>query len=149
MRRRRRQGFSLLEVLLATAMLIGAAVVLMELASIGNRHAASARELTKSQLLCQAKLNEIACGTVALETASVTPLESDPLWVSWVEVTPSSQPGVVLVEVGVAFQPAPNVQRYRFTLTRWMRNPETELQTPGDVLPGSTPPAMAQGGVGR
>ncbi len=148
MRRRGRRGFSLLEVLLATAMLIGATVVLMELASIGNRHAASARELTKSQLLCQSKLNEILCGQAPAESVRPTPVEGDPKWVFWIDVTPAEQPGLVIVEVTTAFQPLERVQRYRFRLVRWMRDPNVE-RSPSDALPtGSGPPAVAQGGLG-
>ena len=41
MTRSRRHGFSLLEVLLATSILIGSAIVLVELVTIGNRHAST------------------------------------------------------------------------------------------------------------
>ncbi|REK11450.1 MAG: hypothetical protein DWQ37_14300 [Planctomycetota bacterium] len=121
MRRPHRQGFSLLEVLLATGMLIGSAIVLMELASIGNRHAASARDLSRSQLICQTKLNEIVSGLAPAETVRPTPLEDHPRWVYWVDVTQSDQPGLAIVEVGAAFQPAPRQQRAKTTLVRWLR----------------------------
>ncbi len=61
----RRRGFSLLEVLLATGILIGSSIVLMELATIGMQHAASARDRSHAQLICQTKLNEIVAGVVA------------------------------------------------------------------------------------
>ncbi len=147
MKHRRRQGFSLLEVLLATAMLIGAAVVLMELASIGNRHAASARDLAKSQLLCQTKLDEILCGQAPAETVRPTPIEGDPRWVYSVDVLPAEQPGLVVVEVTTTFKPAERVERYRFSLVRWMRDPRGTGSPSGPSTTSAGPPAIAQGGL--
>jgi prepilin-type N-terminal cleavage/methylation domain-containing protein len=152
MRRRRRRGFSLLEVLLATAILIGSAVVLMELASIGMRHAASARDLSQAQRLCQSKLNEIIVGVAPAETVRATPLEEDPRWTYWVEVQPTERPGLVLLEVGVAQELASHKQINRFTLQRWIRDPKgaDENAAPTNPAapsgrPGITSPAVAQG----
>src|SRR5476651_939912 len=81
-----RHGFSLLEVLLATGIMIGSAIVLMELVSIGSRHASSARDLAKSQLICQTKLNEILAHVTPIETSPPTPCEDDPKWMVWVDL---------------------------------------------------------------
>ena len=55
----RRSGFSLMEVLLATGILLGSLIVLGQLATVGRKHAHDAETLTTAQLLCQSKLNEI------------------------------------------------------------------------------------------
>jgi type II secretory pathway component PulJ len=131
---RRRHGFSLLEVLLATSILIGSAIVLMELVSIGSRHASSARDLVKSQLICQTKLNEVLARVVPAETVRPTPVEDEPEWVYWIDVQPLKQPGLVALEVNAAHEPQPNKQSARFTLIRWVRDPQAnkalENQTP-------------------
>ena len=121
---RRRHGFSLLEVLLATSILIGSAIVLLELVSIGSRHASSARDLVKSQLICQTKLNEVLARVVPVETVRPTPVEDEPEWVYWIDVQPLKQPGLVALEVSAAHEPRPNKQSARFTLVRWMRDPQ-------------------------
>ena len=126
---RRRRGFSLLEVLLATSILIGSAIVLLELVSIGSRHASSARDLAKSQLICQTKLNEILARVVPAEQVRSTPVEDEPQWVYWVNLLPLKQPGLVALEVNVAHETAPQKQSARFTLVRWVRDPQIRERT--------------------
>jgi hypothetical protein len=130
-----------LEVLLATSMLIGSAIVLVELATIGNRHAASARDLARSQLICQTKLNAIVLGLAPAESVRETPLEDDPHWVYWIDVLPAPQSGLLVAKVGAARQ-AGQKQSARFTLTRWVRGgagPSVDPQTP------ATTDSVAQG----
>lgn len=138
MRRGHRHGFSLLEVLLATAILIGSTVVLLELVTIGNRHASSARDLSKSQMICQSKLNEILSGAMPVEAVRPTPLDLDPQWIYWVELQPAEQAGFVAVEVNAAFEPAPQKQSSRFTLVRWMPDPRV-ASAPGEQPAGAQP----------
>jgi len=141
MRLGRRQGFSLLEVLLATSILIGSAIVLLELVSIGSRHASSARDLTKSQLICQTKLNEVLARVAPVETVRPMPVEDEPEWVYWIDVLPLKQPGLVALEVNAAHERQPNKQTARFTLVRWVRDPqfnkasETQAAQPEQSLP--------------
>jgi type II secretory pathway pseudopilin PulG len=148
MRRSRRRGFSLLEVLLATAILIGSSVVLMELASIGMRHAASARDLSQAQRLCQSKLNEIIVGIAPAETVRPAPCEEDPRWTYWVNVQPTERAGLVMLEVGVAQELASRKQLNRFTLVRWIRDPKKENESTSPVKPLEVEPgAVAQRGL--
>src|SRR5262245_33078232 len=51
--RRARAGFSLMEVLMATSMLLASVIVLGELAGIGRRNASAARELATAEILCE------------------------------------------------------------------------------------------------
>ena len=146
MNRSRRQAFSLLEVLLAAGILIGSVTVLMELASIGNRHAASARDLSRSQLICQTKLNEIVTGLAPAERVQPTPLVDDQQWVYWVDVLPAEQPGLLVLEVGAAYEPEERKQIARFTLVRWIRDPRSEDR---GSSPSSSPPDATPGGIVR
>lgn len=128
----RRRGFSLLEILLATSILIGSTIVLTELVSIGSRHASAARDLAKSQLICQSKLNEILANIAPAEPVRPTPYEDDPEWVYWVEVQPLKHPDLVALEVYAAREVTPRKQTARFSLMRWVRDPRAQRQRPSD-----------------
>ena len=54
----RRSGFSLLEMLLALAILGGSLAVLSQIATTGTDAAREARDLALARLLCQSKLSE-------------------------------------------------------------------------------------------
>ncbi len=71
---RRRRGFSLLEVILATAMLMGAAVVLSRLAGMGREQSQAARTQDALQGLCERTLNELLLGLRPLIPAEDQPL---------------------------------------------------------------------------
>ncbi len=96
-----RRGFSLIEVLLATAVLMGAMAVLGELAHLGYRNARNARAYMTAQVLCEAKLNEIVCGQTPAEEVTETPFETEPQWLYAVLATPQDQPGLISVQVTV------------------------------------------------
>ena len=53
-----RSGFSLIEVLIATAILMGSAIVLSRLAGMGREQSQRARLHTEAQQLCERTLNE-------------------------------------------------------------------------------------------
>jgi general secretion pathway protein I len=134
-----RHGFSLLEVLLATSILIGSAIVLVELVTIGNRHASSARELSKSQLICETKLNEILAHAAPVAQVRPTPSEEDPRWVVWIDLIPTVHEGLVALEVNAAYEPTPKKQRSRCTLVRWVRDPKSKSNpAPQSPAPDAT-----------
>ena len=145
MRRSSRQGFSLLEVLLATSILIGSSIVLVELVTIGNRHASSARELSKSQLICQSKLNEILAHAAPIAQVRPAPSEEDPRWVVWIDLIPTVHEGLVAVEVNAAYEPTPKMQRSRCKIVRWVRDPKSKAGAdPKAPTPDAT---LAEGSV--
>ena len=127
---RRRTGFSLLEVMLATGILVACLIVLGQLASVGRRHARDAEQLTAAQLLCRSRLNEILAGAAPLESQPAGELAELPGW-SWeVQVEPLSRHGLSSVTVTVARVPPGTLDRptgsggKSFSLTRWVHTPE-------------------------
>lgn len=72
--RRSSAGFSLMEVILATAILLGSVVVLSELAGIGRRQSIRGQALAEAQRLCEQTLIEVVTGWRPLE-----PREQEPL----------------------------------------------------------------------
>lgn len=122
-----RRGLSLLEVILAIAILGMSMVTLAELVRIGSRSAREARELTVAQLLCEAKLSEVAMGLVPAQAATQQPCETDPNWVFSIDVQPADETGLMVVTVRVS-EAEPSMPRpLEFTLTRWMVDPNLDL----------------------
>ncbi|MBN2579941.1 MAG: prepilin-type N-terminal cleavage/methylation domain-containing protein [Pirellulales bacterium] len=129
--RAKRSGFSLLEVVLALAILTGAIAVLGELARLGLRHAAAARDMTRAQLLCKSKMAEITSGIeppVAVQNAPFDEeyLADDVRWLYSVELQQIDQDGLVAVRVTVA-QDVPTGRRpVACCLTQWIPDPNWE-----------------------
>lgn len=67
-------GFSLLEVIIATAMLMGAAVVLSRLAGMGRDQSQAAETLDSAQRICEQTLNELLLGARPLTAGEDQPL---------------------------------------------------------------------------
>jgi type II secretion system protein I len=132
-RSRGRRGLTLLEIILALAILAGAVAVLSQLSRGGLENARVARDLTRAELLCESKLAEVAAGLVTLESqegifeSDVDPQASD--WIYTIEVGPAAQTGLVEVRVTVSKDPAVDRDPVEFTLTRWMADPATESAT--------------------
>ncbi len=70
----RRAGFSLLEVIIATAILMGSAVVLSRLAGMGREQANKAARYTTAQQICEQTLHEVLLGLRSVEPVEKIPL---------------------------------------------------------------------------
>lgn len=128
-RPRRSVGLTLLEVILAVAILGLSMVTLAELVRIGSRSSREARELTVAQLLCEAKLAEVSMGLVPAQAASQQPCETDPNWVYTIDVQPGNESGLLLVMVQVSEAQPSGPRPLQFALTRWLVDPNLELAT--------------------
>jgi type II secretory pathway pseudopilin PulG len=71
---RSRRGFSLLEVILSTAILMGSAIVLGRLAWMGRTQSNRAHNTAQAQQLCEQTLNEIMLGLRSPELVLPEPL---------------------------------------------------------------------------
>ena len=86
-----RDGFSLIEVMLATAVLLGSVMVLSELAGIGRRQGQRARDLTRAQLLCERQLSALLTGG-----QPITPVEQIPIHTTARHPSPLNNPDPIL-----------------------------------------------------
>jgi prepilin-type N-terminal cleavage/methylation domain-containing protein len=132
MNARRHRGFSLIEVLLATAILMGAIVVLGQLTSMGYRSAASARDEVAAQLICETILNEVVSGLRPAEEAVEQPVFDQPGWLYAVVVFPREQPNLLEVQVRVRQDLPPQKRPLEYRLSRWLYRPASQ---PGPELP--------------
>jgi general secretion pathway protein I len=125
---RRHGGLSLMEVILALAILGGSLAVLGELVRLGTRHAEEARELGTAQLLCESKLEEIAAAAAPCQSTS-GPCETDDRWQFSVTTSTLDQSG--LLEVRVTVEPAEPTRTppLSFSLVRWMLDPSTQTSS--------------------
>ena len=137
MSRSPRPGFSLLEVMLATGILLACLIVLGELASVGRRHARDAEQLTAAQLLCRTRLNEMLAGAAPLESQAASEVPGLSGW-SWrVQVEPLERYGltsvtVTLARVAPATLDAPAGSNGKtFSLTRWVHSSDRTLAGAG------------------
>ena len=126
-----RDGFTLLELILALAILCGAITALGELSRGGMRYAQRARDMTQAQLLCESKLAEIAAGLTPAESQDSVPFEAtddgaESEWLYSVEVAPLDEEGLVEVRVVVAKDVPARKRPVEFPLVRWMVDPSIE-----------------------
>ena len=119
---RPRHGFSLLEVILALAILAGAVAVLGELLRTGLRNAETARDLTRAQMLCEEIEEEVVAGIIAPSAVSSIPCDDDPRWLYSIACD-SDQSGLLILQITVAKDVPAAQHPVQFTLWRWMIDP--------------------------
>jgi hypothetical protein len=162
-RRAARTGLSLLEVILAMAILTMAITVLGELARLGMRSASYARDMTQAQLLCESKMAQISSGMILPETEIDVPFEPDDLidpyeevtWVYSVETGEVDETGLIAVRVTVSKLASTSLglaspnRPIQFALVRWIVDPQVELSaTPLFEIPEAEGDSSADAGGG-
>jgi len=125
-RRRGSAGFSLLEVILALAILSGSVAVLGEVTRGAMENARIARDVTVAQLLCESKMAEVAAAITPAEMVTGVPFDEtdDPALLDWlytIEVESIDEEGGLLVVRVTVVQDLPAERRpVEFSLTRWL-----------------------------
>ncbi len=133
----RRQGFSLLEILLALAILGGSLALLSQIAETGTWAAREARDLSVAKMICQTKLAELLLDSAAgIQPLSVPPApatsfdsQSSTPFVYSVDVGPAPIDGLLAIRVNVEAQDTnggPSLAT--FSLTRWIVDPARGLE---------------------
>jgi len=125
-RRAIRSAFTLLEIILALAILAGAVAVLSEAVRIGYHNAREARDVTEAELLASTLMDEIAAGIVEPAPVSGAPFPQDPQWQFSIRTMPLAQEGLIAVEVTVTKSFRGAEPPSSFTLTRWVADPGFE-----------------------
>jgi len=121
-----RRGFSLMEIILASGILVGCLVVLSELAAIGRIHASVAQDGTAAARICRTKVNEILAGLASAEPVQEEPVDFESGWTYSVEVEPLPLPGVLALHVSVSQEEVPGQRPLHFSLVRWIRDPKQQ-----------------------
>lgn len=124
-----RAGMTLLEVLLALAIFLGAISVIGQLVTTGSRAAVDAQFKSEAAQRCESLMNEVVSGVLPLQSVSTSPFEDDPRWTWSINVAPGSHVDLLHVDVTVTRTAQSGDLAYEFSLVRWMRNPELFLNT--------------------
>ena len=125
----RRRGLTLLEAILAVAILGMAMASLGTLVTIGARSAEKARDGTTAQLICESVMSQVVSGALPAEAVGLSQyFEDEPLWLYSVAIQPIPQTGTAelpLIEVRVLVQQSPDlsVQPIVYEMVRWMPDP--------------------------
>lgn len=129
--RNRRDGITLLEVILAIAILGSSMAMISELVRVGSVSAARARDYTNAQLICESKLNELIAGAIPIAAATQQQVEDVglvDLWYFSVVVNPLDTEGLVAVQVLVEKGVEQGQRPTTFSLMRWMVDPALEQE---------------------
>jgi len=121
-----RSGLTLLEVMIALAILGTSLAAIGELIRIGADAADRATELTTAQFLCDSKLAEIKSGVLPADSVGPIPFEifeTEEPWEYMVLVDSVDDQGLLLVEVTVSQLREDGRLPARVTLTTWMIDP--------------------------
>jgi type II secretion system protein I len=131
----RRSAFTLFEVLLALAILVGAIAALGELLRGGLISAERARDLTRAVLICESKMAQIVAGIQMPETVTRIPVEDDLSgeWIYSVEVTDTASPYLLAVRVTAQRDVPDEKKPVTSTLVRWVKSPFIETTTSSDT----------------
>ncbi len=151
-----RSGFSLLEVLLSMAILVGAIAVLGELMSIGLDNVEEARDRSRAQLLAEGIMDQVLAGLIAAQATPetsvpedlLTPDELNDRWVYSIELNTTSEVGMSALVVSVTQTAAPRADATLtdYTMTRWMIDPAIMDEMAAAESEAETAAASSTGG---
>ncbi len=120
-----RRAFTLYEVVLAIAILLGAMTVMSKLIATGSRASMRAQLQTHAMLLCQSKLSEVIAGVEPLASVQGAPLDSTASGWTWsLDVAPGPRKNLLELHVHVVLPGEGPTPRAQTSLVRWMRDPQ-------------------------
>ncbi len=124
---------TLLEVILAMAILAGALLLIGELTRIGGRHAQSALDLSRGQLHCRSVLAQIDAGILTATPVQRVPIDFDPAWLYSIEIQPQALQGLISVTVIVFRADQERTGPPAARIVRWMIDPQYAQQRIDDA----------------
>jgi general secretion pathway protein I len=125
----KQSAFTLLEVILALAILAGSVAVLSEVLRLADRNANDAEAETRAQLLASSLLDEMASGLVEFTEVHREPLETEgpDRWVYSVTLSPISSDhhveGLTSVEILVEQDLKKSFRPVKYRLLSWLYQP--------------------------
>jgi hypothetical protein len=137
-----RKALTLLEVVLALAILAGSLGTLAQLVGLGMRAAGNSRDLTQAQLLAESTMSEIAAGILSTEPLTRVPLDTNPGWLVSTQVDNTIHQGILRVTI-LLERDSDSYRSIQYQVSRWIRDPNLALpveeETATDEGSGSSP----------
>lgn len=120
--RRAVAAFTLLEIILALAILAGAIAVLGEVMSIAGRSASDAQAEAHAQLLASSMMDELLAGSVEMTNSNRQTLQTESAipWVCTVTISDTTMVGLMSVEVLVEQDIEEQFRPVKYRLIRWV-----------------------------
>lgn len=116
-----RRAFTLLEVILAIAILGVSLAIIGEGFRSGLRNIDEAKHEVRASLIAESVLSQVACGEILPENAAEASYSFDPNWVYSITAEPLADvEGLLTVSVSVHHV---NQPRYAVTMSRWLTDP--------------------------
>lgn len=127
--RNHRTGITLLEVILATAIFLGALTAILQLMRLGHDSRVSARLDAQATLLCESKMGEYVSGMIELTAVSEAAFEDDASeeWTYSTTIDDGGGESLLMVTVLVEHRMMDESVNSYFQLTRLMRDPQLFL----------------------
>jgi general secretion pathway protein I len=119
-----RRAFTLLEVILALAILAGSVAITGELMRNGMMNAQAARDLTRGELVCESVMSQVVTGALAPSSVSDVPFDDDNRWLYSINVDSGQLQGLLVLTVSVHRDAAPGQLITPCKMVRWMIDPE-------------------------
>ena len=112
--------------------------VLGEIGRLALQNAAGARDLARAQLLAESKLAEIMAGVTTPDAVENTPFDSsnesldpaEPGWLYSISSQSTDEDGLISVRVTVTRDLPAGVHPTKFSLVRWMKDPNYTYTPP-------------------
>ena len=137
MRKRQRQegGFTLLEILLAMAILMVGLTAVFQTTRSALQRMAMAKELTEAQNACQSVLNELLAQSSPIRPDSGRTVEHLPNWRIQVDIYPASQSGLYVLHLSAQhFSPRDGTPLgIKYQLHRWVPAERVQLPSPAET----------------
>ena len=148
-----RSGISLMEVILALAILGIASAYLAQAMQIAAQNAVRAQRLTQAELVAESVMNQVIAGVIPAQPANWSPYTSASSSSNWnysLSIVAAEMQGTIGIQVGVQEQvpgAAIGLQPADLIATRWIIDPALGLDTPPAEEPaGEKSTASGQSG---
>lgn len=128
---RRHNAFTLMEVIIALAVMGMSMAAIGTLVQIGGQNALEARLLTTAQFLAESKLSEVKAGILSPTATGPLPFPTtetmEPFQFTIRSQSIDSQGMLLAVEILVEYLPADGARPIQHSVTTWMIDPAVEL----------------------
>jgi hypothetical protein len=142
-----RNALSLLEVVLALAILAGSFATLAQLVGLGMRAAGNGRDLAQAQLLADSVMSEITAGVLPAESLNQVPLDMHPGWLVSTAIETTIHQGILRVTVLVE-RDSTSLRRAHFEVSRWIRDPSIALPVEDETTSSQSSSSGSSGSAG-